>query len=601
MGSICGILSRNKIDPYMFKAIESQLAHRGQKTEEYYDSNLCFISRKHNTSYKKQKHFSKQSIFVIIDGEIYNSHLLKAQFQRKNKKIETDSDEEVIIQAYLNYGEEFISVLDGEFALALWDREKNKLILARDRIGVKPLYYYISDDGTILFASELKTILKYPGFKREINNDALNYFFSFFYYVPGRETILKGIKKLDPSHLLIYDKKGLRFKEYWKLNFYQRKDEEFFKKNFLKDLENSIKKRIKIQTGILLSGGIDSSAIIAATKDCTNEQITTFSTGFECEDEFNELNYAREVADYFKTKHYETIVKSEDIQRFSKVIWHLDDLNGSGSTAITAYRLLELANKKGCTQVFTGHEMELGTPEFAQVEYLTNISKKIPALVRRFIFPDLFKGHQKVNKALYILRNSQNIGKVSSKLSSLFQGDEVRKILQTPQKPIYPLINNLFESIRINSTFNKLRYIELKLNLPNFNLIRYDKLGMANSVEVKFPFLDYEFIEFSANIPMNLSVRQNKEKVILKNSFINKLPSRILNRERHQGRPPLKLWISEQKDYIFDNISELSKRNYFKKEYMQYLMKNYLKNKNYLKIWALFSFETWYKTFIESD
>jgi len=601
MGSVCGILSKDKISPYTFKTIESQLSHRGEKVVEYYDSNLCFTSRKHNTGYKKQKHFSKQSIFVIIDGEIYNSHLLRAQFQRKNEKTETDSDEEIIIQAYLNYGEEFISILDGEFALALWDKEKNKLILVRDRIGVKPLYYHISDEGTILFASEPKAILQYPCFKREINNDALNYFFSFFYYAPGRETIFKGIKKLDPGHLLIYDKKGLRFKEYWKLNFYQRKDEEFFKKNFLKGLEDSIKKRMKLQTGVLLSGGIDSSAIIAATKDCTNEQITTFSAGFECENEFNELSYAQEVADYFKTKHYEITVKSEDIQKFSNIIWYLDDLNGSGSTAITAHKLLELANKKGCTQVFTGHEMELGTPEFAQVEYLTNISKKIPSQLRYFIFPDLLKGHPKINKALYIMRNSQDIGKVSSKLSSLFQEDEVRKILHTSQKPVYPLINGIFKNIKINSTFNKLRYIELKLNLPNFNLIRYDKLGMANSVEVKFPFLDHEFIEFSANIPINLSVRRNKEKIILKDSFANKLPSRILNRERHQGRPPLKLWVSEQKDYIFDNIVELSKRNYFKKEYIQYLMKNYLKDKNYLKIWALFSFEIWYKTFMEHD
>lgn len=599
MGSVCGILSKKRIDADVFKIMESQLAHRGKKTKEYHTPNLCFIERKHCTIQEKQKAFSKGSIFLIMDGEFYNTQLLKAQLQKKGIRFETDSDEEIIIKTYLKYGRKFINFLDGEFALALWDAKKKRLILVRDKIGIKPLYFYVSKD-VFLFASEIKAMFKYPEFKKEINNRAISHFFSFFYYIPGTETIFKGVKKLNPSCFLIYEDNKIGIEKYWNIDFYQKTESEsFFENNFLKNLENSVYKRIKNQTGILLSGGIDSSAIAAITKDHISERIKTFSAGFECENEFNELGYAREVAGYLETKHYEIIIKSEEIKDFQKIIWYLDDLNGSGSTAITAHKLLGLAKKKGCTQVFTGHEMELGTREFTHIEYLTKLGNNIPPILKRPIFSSLFKKYPKINKAMYILCNSHDIGKISSKLSSLFQEEELKKLLQIPPEPAYPLINELFNGVKVYSTFNKLRYVELKINLPNFNLIRYDRLGMANLIEVKFPFLDSEFVKFSASIPMNMSIKGNKEKIVLKKAFAGKLPQKILERKRHQGRPPLKLWVSEQQDYIFNNLSELSKRCYFKKDYINYLIKNYTKDKNYLKIWALFGFEMWYKTFME--
>lgn len=602
MGSICGIVSKNKIDLGLFKNMEAQLAHRGRKTKEYYENNSCFVARKHNITRPDQKTLLKNHVLLIMDGELYNHQQLKVRLQKKNERFKTDSDEELVIKTYLKYGERFVTLLDGEFALALWDKNKNKLMLARDKIGVKPLYYYHSQE-TVIFASEIKAILQYPLFKKEINDNAIKQFFSFFYYIPCPETIFKGVYNLPPSHLMVYDKNRLKSKRYWTLHFYshQKRNGDFLKKELIRKLENSTKKRMKEQTGVLLSGGIDSSVIAAMAAGCSDRQIKTFSAGFECTNEFNESDYAREVADYLKTDHYEMIIKSDDIKNFSKLIWYLDDLGGSGSTAITSHRLLELANNKECIQVFTGHEMELGVQEFVQVERLVNIGNKIPAKLKQFIFPNLFQKYPSLNKALYIMRNSEDIGMISAKLSSLFQEEELKEALQTNQKPVHPIINRLFKDGRIDSTFNKLRYIELKINLPNFNLTRYDRLGMANSVEVKFPFLDSEFVEFSAMIPLSLSVKGKKDKIILKQAFVNKLPKRILERKRHPGRPPLKLWIAEQQDFIFENILELSKRGYFKKGCINYLMKNYSKDKNYLKIWALFSFETWYKTFMEKD
>ena len=364
---MCGIFGFYGFeDKKLIKDMCNILGHRGPDNIGYFtDSKLSLgCTRLAIIDLKKgnQPIFNEdQSICIVFNGEIYNFKLLRQELEKKGHRFSTNSDTEVIVHAYEQFGESCLTHFNGIFAFAIYDSNKKKLFLARDRIGIKPLYYTIIND-CLLFASEIKSLLMYETIQRKVNKNAINLYLSFR-YVPGSQTLFDGIYKLLPGHYLVFNKKEIKIRKFWNLDSKRvTHDLRFYSENILKLLKDSVEKRLisDVPLGAFISGGLDSSAIVSLISK--HMDIKTFSVGFENETKANELTNAKDVAGFYNTDHYETIVPRDSFKFLPKIIWHLDNLIGD-PVIVPNYILSKLARKhvkvilcgEGADELFAGY------------------------------------------------------------------------------------------------------------------------------------------------------------------------------------------------------------------------------------------------------
>ena len=564
------------------------------------------------------------SIWLVYNGEIYNFPELRCDLLARGHTFRSHSDTEVIIHLYEEYGPECVQRLRGMFAFALWDANTRALLLARDRLGVKPLYY-ANTGKALVFGSEIKTLLCDPEVKREINPDAILRFLSFL-YLPGRETLLCGIEKLEPGHYLVLKDGKTEKTRYWNLKF--RVDEPPLSFRQASDLlrekvEASVREHLlsDVPVGVLLSGGVDSTVVLACASKHVRHRINTFTIGFGGEEFDDERPYARMAAERFNSEHHEITISPADFSSFlPRYIRHLEE-PVCEAPAVALHYVSELA-RKHVKVVLSG---EGGDEGFAG--YQTYRNQLLLENMRRAAGPwraELGSALEFLGRQRGLSRLSKYAPLVNVPLSSYYFGRTggpfgyFRENLQTLCTPeflagvdhvdaarftghLFAEVQGQFEN---QPVLNQMLYVDTKTWLPDDLLIKADKMTMANSLELRVPLLDHGLLEFAAGLPPNYKVRGWNTKRILKAAFKGIIPDAIIHR-RKTGLPvPLRRWMrGDLASYVREVLlsREALERGYFTRAGVEKLLADNDRDGSLMKyVFALLTLELWHREFADA-
>ena len=616
MCGITGILNFNGsvVDKLLLRRMTDVLSYRGPDGEGFYvDKNVGLGHRRLaiidlSDAGKQPMCNHDGTIWITFNGEIYNFQELRRDLEGRGYRFSSSTDTEVIIHAYEEYGVDCVGFLRGMFSFAVWDVNKKQLFLVRDRVGKKPLVYY-KDNDRFVFASEIKAIIEDKTIKREVSQEALSNYLGYG-YVPAPLTIFKNIYKLLPGHCMIVDNKGnITIKQYWDLQFKETNfSEDYYCKKTLELLEESTKIRMfsDVPLGAFLSGGVDSSAVVAMMAKNSEQPIKTFSIGFE-EQEFNELPYARIIAEKFNTDHKEFIVKPDAIKILPKLVWYYDE-PFADSSALPSYYLAQLT-KKHVTVSLNGDGGDENYAGYDRIKAMNvlKIYKKVPKFARRIINYSVEKLPEKrIIKSAKRFTNASNYDVNDSYYSflNMFSDREKDALLQTNKYyDSSKIMKDEFNKCSSNILGNKILYFEIKRYLSDDLLIKIDIATMANSLEARSPFLDHKMMEFTATIPFNLKVKRLKQKYILTKALKHIIPKKILNRKKQGFVVPINSWFrNDLKNYSYDllNSNEFKSRNLFDYYQVNKLLDEHQSNRDHKhKIWSLLWLELWFREFID--
>jgi asparagine synthase (glutamine-hydrolysing) len=557
-------------------------------------------------------HNEDESIWIVFNGEIYNYLTLKEELEKRGHRFYTSSDTEVIVHAYEEFGEKCVEKFHGMFAFAIWDENRKKLFLARDRLGKKPMYYTLLD-GTLLFGSEIKSILQYSEVIRKVDIQALHHFLTFS-YIPGPRTMFEGIKKLPAGHTLSYENQKVNIVKYWEFSMNENfpNGEEYYIDNLKKILTDAIRIRLmsEVPLGAFLSGGLDSSTVVAIMSGLLEEPVKTITASFEEGGGYDETKYARIVADHFGTDHHEVVLKSKDIEILPEIIWHFDEPILDAS-AIPEYMIAEKA-KQYVTVVMVGEGSDELFMGYAQHRLLPKIYKyqsPFPGFIKRNLAPGIagfLAGAIPFRKTKRYLSFAANLGMTLGDQKGMYramierftENEKGRLCAVNPKSPEDALLPHFKEE---NFLKNMLSF-EIKVNLPDNYLMNVDKMTMAHAIEARVPFLDHRLVEFAGTIPADLKLRGSDEKYILKKMMTGILPDTIIKRKKHPFVVPIVRWFEDDLRGLTDELlseKNIKNQGYFNYDYVKkVLSKN---NPDYNQPLALMYFELWHKIFIESD
>lgn len=618
---MCGICGFSGVqNDSALRGMADSIFHRGPDDDGYYaDGRMNLGMRRLSiidlSSGKQPIQNEGGSVWTVFNGEIYNFRELRKELAEQGHRFYTDhSDTEVIVHLYEEYGEDFPNKLNGMFAIALWDSDKNRLLLIRDRMGVKPLYYYFSN-GVLIFGSEIKAILAHPAYTKAVNYEAIYHYFTFK-YIPAPMTAFAGIHALLPGEILTFQNGGVSRKRWWKVRYEEdfNLDEEHVKGKIVSLLEDATRIRMvsDVPIGAYLSGGVDSSAVVALMSRFSGAPVKTFSLGYEDElaNKQADIFYARKVAAAYKTDHHEYIMSSREladdvgnvIQAFdqpfsgtistyflSKLITQhvkvavsgdgADELFGSYLTHRAAGPIHHFARlyEKAQACSLTDDEKALFAPcDMAFLQKLYNDSDGDEALWRYSL--TLFSDKEK-----YILLSDRFMDKLNG-ASSL---DLVRKN---------------FGGLSSKTPLNRILEMEWNTQLPDQVLAFVDFLSMAHSVEVRSPFLDYRLVEFAATIPGGMKIRNGCVKDILKKAVEPLLPEGITKRPKEGFVLPIFDWMTGQlSGFIDDTLSKdrLSKHGLLNADMVSGMLAAYNGGDKTLsgRLWNLVMFQIWWERY----
>lgn len=628
---MCGICGKvyfdndNIVNQNIIKKMMDIIHHRGPDDEGMYINGQVGLGHKRlsiidlNTG-KQPVSNEDGKVRVVYNGEIYNFKELRTFLLQKGHVFKTETDTEVIVHLYEEYGEGFISKLRGMFAFALWDERDKTLLLARDRVGIKPLYYSLTNNS-LIFASEMKAILQDPSVKREVDPAIIDRFLTFL-YLPGTETLMKNIHKLGPGHYLILRNGKTNIKQYWDLNFSSFNNKYSFadlKEQVVDLLRESMRVHMisDVPVGFLLSGGIDSTALLSFAKEETDKDISTFTIGFDGEQFADERPYARLAAEKFGTKHYEMTMTARDFLEFlPKYVWHMEE-PVCEPPAIALYYISKLAKEhvKVLISGEGGDEAFAGYPNYRNMVWLERLKKssgpfnnsisKIFSNLGRFSIFNKFEKYAPLMtiplESYYFSRTSSPFSYFNKFYNELYAPEFKNRIDKNySTKPL----TDYFKNISCQNNLNKMLYIDTKTWLPDDLLIKADKITMANSLELRVPFLDHKVLEFAAHLPSNYKLNGFTTKYILKKAFHNRVPKEILNRKKTGFPVPYETWVSNDlKEFVYDILldNKTIQRGYFEKKTIQKMIKlNSEYNKYSKEIFSLLTLELWHRIFIDN-
>jgi asparagine synthase (glutamine-hydrolysing) len=558
-----------------------------------------------------------KKIWITYNGEIYNFQELKKNLIGKGYAFKSDTDTEVIIYLYQEYGEDCLKYLRGMFAFAIWDKDKSMCLLARDRIGKKPLFYYFNGK-TLVFASEIKSILEDTVVDKRINYQAFCDYFRY-HYVPDPKTIYNNIYKLEPGHYLICDKEGIKTNQYWDISFgnVSKDDMPCLSDGLLEILGESVGLRMisDVPLGAFLSGGIDSSGVVALMAIQQENAVTTCSIGFDS-DGHDEIKFARMVNEKYKTDHYEFTVKEKADEILRDLAYYFDE-PFADSSSVPTYYVSKLAKRK-VTVALSG---DGGDENFAGYEkyYIDDVENRIrrviPQFIRRPIFPPisrlLSKGGPFIfQKGATLLKTLSYEADYGFYLTNTEFNEQLweNTVLEDVKREIgdydpLSVTAYYYHKADTDNHLSKIQYTDLKTYLPGDILVKVDRMSMANSLEVRAPILDQNVIEFAATIPPEMKYNRGEKKYILKRAFKGILPDEVMYRKKMGFSVPLGQWLrGELKNtadrYLFGEEAGL--RNFFEMERIKDLWNlHQAESRNYAPIlWSLLMFELWYQEFM---
>jgi asparagine synthase (glutamine-hydrolysing) len=550
------------------------------------------------------------TIWVVFNGEIYNFRELRRELEARGHAFYTATDTETIVHLYEEYETGCVTRLRGMFTFALWDERRRTLLLARDRLGIKPLYY-AEVGGTLLFASELKALLQSAEIKGRLNWSAVSRLFTFL-CTPAADSIIDGVRKLEPGHILIASPgQGLRLERYWDPHFrpeYGRPEAYFVER--LRDLiEESVRLHLvsDVPLGAFLSGGIDSSAVVATMARLGSRPVKTFSIGFT-EPEYNEAGHARLVAERFGTEHRELILEPDVLDVIEDLARYLDEPFGDPS-AIPTYMVSKLASEH-VTVVLSGDggdELFAGYDKY-RVEARERRYQLLPAPTRRLLgavgraMPEGMRGRN-------FLRHIALAG-VDRYLdaSTFFRREDKQRLFRAEAFELLahydPWRAEAAELAKANGSWlSALQYLDLKSYLPLDILTKVDRMSMAHSIEARVPLLDHKLVEFALTIPPELKLRGGRTKYIFKRAMRGILPDQIIDRPKHGFAVPLARWFRGRLGGFVRELllSERSRqRGIFNPAYIEQLVRRHENGRDLdFHLWTLISFELWCRTFLD--
>jgi asparagine synthase (glutamine-hydrolysing) len=627
MCGICGIAKTDNGTPFSPSLVADMcetLAHRGPDDQGVHtEKNVGLGSRRLSIIDLEKGHqpLSNEdgTIWISHNGEVYNFPALREELLSRGHTFRTKTDTETIVHAYEEWGEDFVLRLRGMFASALWDSRKEKLILARDRIGIKPLYYTQLEDRTLVYGSELKAILQHPRVQRSLDPQALDLYLTLE-YIPAPFSIFLNISKLPAGHLLIYKKGEIQTRKYWELENQDTASSKVSRSRIdsVKDeLYALIKEAVGLRLisdvplGAFLSGGIDSSCLVGMMHELGTSPIKTFSIGFE-DTSYDELHHARRVAETFQTEHEEFVLKPNALELTGKLIHHLDEPFGDFSIFPT-YMVSQMARSHvkvilsgdGGDEVFGGYE-------HYQAQKLSR--PPLPFLFRRFLNPLLrtIPPSQKKKGAWNKIRRfgqgfDHSAGDKHLRWM-MFLSERDKKNLYAPElldelggtKPLHATspFDEVYRSSGHFDTLNREYYLDLKTYLVDDILVKVDRMSMATSLETRVPLLDHKIVEFAYSLPGDLKLNGFTTKWIFKKTMERLLPRQNIYRKKEGFSIPIKHWLrTELKDLLFDYLSpkRIREGGLFRYDSIAKMIDQHMKQRENFshQLWALLVFEVW--------
>jgi len=625
MCGICGVLNSNNepVSSGLIKKMTRAIRHRGPDDEGIWIEGSIGLGMRRlsiiDLQTGKQPIFNEdKSIVVITNGEIYNYKSLKKSLQNNGHKFYTNTDVEVIVHLYEKYGKGFVERIDGMFSIALWDKNNKKLILVRDRFGIKPLYYL--DDGSkrLLFASEIKSIIQDSRVKREINLKGLHYYLTYG-YIPAPYTIFEGIFKLLPGQLLTVNHSGEKKLEYyWNISPQLSTKTSNKKDNYLSNFEGIFTQVVKshlmsdVPIGVFLSGGIDSSILVAIMNLLGESKVKTFSIGFD-DSHNNELPFARIVAKKFGTVHHEEVISPSAMEILPDLVWHFDE-PFADSSAIPMYYLTKMASShvKVALSGDGGDELFGGYDRHRRIHFVS-IYRLLPKSIRKNLLDKLLSSTSKKRwKRKFNIFSEGSLydnAHCYKRWVNIFSDDIKNELYTQYYKDLFQNIDVVnimsnYQSGDFKSSMDEFFYMDLKSYLPDDLLMKADKTSMAHSLEVRVPFLDHKFVEWAVSIPNKYKVRGLTTKYLLREYLKKYLPPEITNRPKQGFSVPIDSWFKGSMFNVAADIllsNSFNNRGYFKRQTIEKMLYDQRNNQGvYSKeIWSLMFFEIWCQKFVD--
>ncbi len=551
-----------------------------------------------------------QSVWVVFNGEIYNYRQLRKELEGRGHRFRTSSDTETIVHLYEEFGMRAVERLRGMFAFAVWDGRLRQLLLARDRLGIKPLYY-AERNGEFVFASELKSILQLAHIDRTLNWEAVRHLFTFL-ATPATHSIVDGVKKLEPGHIAILrDGHRLHTHRYWDVTF--TPDTTASEQDLLRRLRHLLVDTVAahqisdVPVGAFLSGGIDSSAVVALMAQHSSTRVKTFSVGFH-EGGFDEHAYARKVAARFGTEHHEIVLEPSVVPNVQDLVWYLDEPFGDTS-AIATYVVSKLAATQvkvvltgdGGDELFAGYDkyvVEGRERRYDRVpQRLRRLTSAVSAAMPEGVRGRRFLRHLALDGSRRYLDASTLVS--ADELPSLFRDEAFAEM-----KPYDPWAASLAYLERGSDWVSTLQYRDLHTYLPLDILTKVDRMTMAHSIEARPPLLDHHLVEFAATVPSHLRLHDGTTKYLFKRAMRGLLPADIIDRPKRGFAVPLAGWFRGQlagfaRDILLSDTTR--QRQYFNTDYLERLIDRHMQGRDLdLQLWTTMSFELWCRQFLDN-
>jgi asparagine synthase (glutamine-hydrolysing) len=628
-GTVCGICGKLNFDrearvsPRLLKSMADSIQHRGPDDEGYYVSgpvgfgfrrlSIIDLSTGHQPICNEDA-----SVWIVFNGEIYNYQELRIQLLAKGHVFKSQTDTEVIVHLYEEFGEACVEKLRGMFAFAIWDDRQQTLFIARDRIGIKPLYYWL-DEKSLVFGSEIKAILADPDVKPEVVPEMIDRFLTF-YYVPGEETLFRNIRKLAPGSYLVVKNGQARISQYWDLRFSPTAQSfEAAEKKFLEILEESVALHMisDVPVGFLLSGGVDSTAMLGFAVGKTVYPLSSFTLGFDSPGLADERPYAKLAAACYGSEHHEMTITAKEFSDFlPEFAWHMEE-PVCEPQAVALYYVSKMAKDfvkvlisgEGGDEAFAGYQTYRGVLWLERLKNilgpLNSTASSILASMNRILGARRLSKYGPLMrlpfKDYYYSRTSSPFSYFNTHAHELYStgfGDTVDKNFSTLAVKTY------LGDDRGGSYVNRMLYVDTKTSLPDDLLLKADKMTMANSIELRVPLLDHKLLEFAAGLPENFKIRGLTTKYLVKTALRHRLPKEILHRKKAGFPVPYEMWLrTELKGWLSDVLldSRTLSRGYFKKSGIESLLsKDSTQGGHSKELLSLVALELWHREFLDA-
>ncbi len=637
MCGICGKISLDSgpVGEDLLKRMASVLVHRGPDDEGVWTKNYpegLSVGLGHRrlsvidlTEHARQPMSNEDgTVWIVYNGEIYNFPELRKDLLSKGHVFRSRSDTETILHLYEEYGVDCLHHLRGMFAFGIWDEKERMLFLARDRVGKKPLYYYHDQRGFI-FASEIKAILQDSRVQRVPDLLAIHHYLTY-QSVPSPWSAFRGIRKLPPAHYLLFREGKIYINRYWRLSYIPKfpanteRDRQALKEHLFDLLREAVKIRLisDVPLGAFLSGGIDSSVVVALMSEVAEEPVRTFSIGFY-EEEYDELRYARAVAERFKTVHTEFKVRPDAVEVLPKLVWHYNEPFADPS-AIPTYYVSKLAREHVKVALNgDGGDENFGGYERYRAGLLARRFDIIPGPLRKVIFSGLSRILPATSNPLGLLWRMKRFSEAISCAPEIRNANWICHFRNATKEKLYTeefltavrnadsmdIIAERFHEAEADNLLDRLLYTDVNLYLPETLLVKIDIASMANSLEARSPFLDHRLMEFVARLPADWKLSGGTTKVILRELFRDKLPEGILRRGKMGFGVPLAQWFrTELKDMLYDLLLDRRsvERGYFREEFIREMIDEHISGRwNWqYQLYNLLMLELWHREFIDS-